>query len=71
MKISRYPLPKSVNQTYICTNEKEEFFLLGHIDVAKCHIPELTGKSGAYAWLEESPDPKIGRESVYNGEFSK
>ena len=68
IELEKYPLPKSENQTYICTNDGEEFFIAGHIEVGKLANPELKGKSGAYAWLEESP--YYGQESCYNGTFN-
>ena len=64
IEIKKYPMPKAENQTYICTNDGQEFFIKGHIEVEQQDIPELHGMAGAYAWLEESP--YYGQESCYS-----
>ena len=67
IELTKYAMPKTQSQTYICTNSGEEFFINGHVEVEKLGIKELEGNHGAYAWLEESP--YYGQESCYNGTF--
>ena len=65
IELEKYPLPKSENQTYICTNDGEEYFMAGHIEVGKLANPELK------ASLELMPGLKshltMGRNLVITG----
>lgn len=56
---------KNQPQTYVCTNDGKSYYLIGHVEIENHSIPELEGKAGAYAWLEEDG------ESIYNHGFSK
>jgi len=61
---------ESLDQTYVCANDGTELYVLGHVDIDKADVAELSGKAGAYAWLVQSDDPKVGMESIHNGTFS-
>ena len=64
----KFSFGKEVNETYVCPRDGESFYILGH-ESTKSIEATVPGKSGAYAHLEPSPDPKVGKESVYNGSF--
>lgn len=68
MKISNFPFPPSVDQTYVCANDGTQLYIEGHVSVEHENIPELAGKAGAYAHLSGTP---YGHESIYNGTFDR
>lgn len=58
-----------LDQTYVCTDDGEEFYILGHVKVEEINILELQGKHGAYCWLVESTEARIGMYSIHNSGF--